>query len=344
MNKEISRNDLNFFKIQSKIFPSINEATTEIINLSAILELPKGTEHFLSDIHGEDEAFSHVIKNASGAVKNKIEEIFGASLRNSEKRGLASVIYYPEEMIEKKRESESDLSDWYKTTLYRLVEICRSSSSGYTRSKVRKALPKTFSYILEELLNERYKDKNRENYFEGIVKTIIDTDKAEAFIVELSKLIQRFIIDKLHILGDIYDRGRGAEKIFDILLNYHSVDVQWGNHDIVWMGAAAGSEVCIANSLRISLRYGNLHTVEEGYGINILPLASFAMETYKNDDCKRFEPRVNFENDFTEKDMKIFSQMHKAISIIQFKLEGQLIKAHPQFKMDKSLFLDKINL
>lgn len=344
MTNKNSDNKLNFFKLQSKFFPSINEASIEIINLSAILELPKGTEHFLSDIHGEDEAFSHVIKNASGAIKNKIEEIFGKSLMNTEKRSLATLIYYPEEMMEKKISEGAGLSEWYRITLYRLVEICRESSSGYTRSKVRKALPKTFSYIIEELLNERYKDKNRETYFESIIKTIIDTGKAEEFIVTLAKLIQRFVIDTLHIIGDIYDRGHGAEKIFDILLNYHSVDVQWGNHDIVWMGAASGSEACIANVMRVSLKYGNLHTIEEGYGINILPLASFAMDVYKNDECGRFHPTVSFENDYSEKDIRFISQMHKAIAIIQFKLEGQLIKKYKDFKMENRLILDKIDV
>lgn len=339
MNKE-----LNFYKLQSKFFPTINEASTEIINLSSILELPKGTEHFLSDVHGEDEAFSHVIRNASGAIKNKIEDIFGSSLMNSEKKSLATLIYYPEEMIEKKKEEYTELSDWYKITLYRLVEICRASSSGYTRSKVRKALPKTFSYIIEELLNERYRDKNREIYFDGIVKTIIDIGKAEEFIVTLAKLIQRFVIDRLHIIGDIYDRGNGAEKIFDMLLDYHSVDVQWGNHDIVWMGAAAGSRTCIANVLRVSLKYGNLHTIEEGYGINILPLASFAMEVYRDDQCSLFAPKLNFENDFTKKDIRVISQMHKAISIIQFKLEGRLANVYKDFKMENRLVLEKIDI
>ena len=226
MKNNISEKELTLLKIQAKFFPTINEATTEIINLSAILKLPKGTEHFLSDIHGEDEAFSHVIRNASGTIKNKIDELFGSSILKSEKQSLATLIYYPEEMLEKIKSNQSNLSDWYKITLYRLVEICRSSSSLYTRSKVRKALPRTFSYIMEELLNERYKDKNRENYFDNIVQTIIDMGKAEEFIIELSKLIQRFVIDRLHIIGDIFDRGKGADKIFDMLLDYHSVDVQ----------------------------------------------------------------------------------------------------------------------
>lgn len=343
MKNNISEKELTLLKIQAKFFPTINEATTEIINLSAILKLPKGTEHFLSDIHGEDEAFSHVIRNASGTIKNKIDELFGSSILKSEKQSLATLIYYPEEMLEKIKSNQSNLSDWYKITLYRLVEICRSSSSLYTRSKVRKALPRTFSYIMEELLNERYKDKNRENYFDNIVQTIIDMGKAEEFIIELSKLIQRFVIDRLHIIGDIFDRGKGADKIFDMLLDYHSVDVQWGNHDIVWMGAAAGCEACISNTLRVSLRYGNLRTIEEGYGINLYPLANFAMEVYKDDPCTNFVPKLSPDSALDEKDISLISKMHKAITIIQLKLEGQIIKKWPQFQMEERLLLDKIN-
>lgn len=335
--------NIKFLKLQAKHFPTINEASREIINLSSILELPKGTEHFLSDVHGEYEAFSHILRNASGTIKNIIEEIFGSSLMKIEKKSLATLIYYPEEMIKKKKEQESEVLDWYKINLYRLVEICRASSSGYTRSKVRKALPETFSYILEELLNERYTDKNRETYFSGIVKTIIDINKAEEFIISLAKLIQRFVIDKLHIIGDIYDRGKSAEKIFDMLLDYHSVDIQWGNHDILWMGASTGCEACIANALRVSLRYGNLHTLEEGYGINLLNLGTFAMETYEKDDCTYFYPRLNNESDFTEKKKKFIAKMHKAITIIQFKIEGKLIDTYKEFDMGNRKLLDKIN-
>ncbi len=335
--------NIKFLKLQAKHFPTINDASREIINLSSILELPKGTEHFLSDVHGEYEAFSHIIRNASGTIKNKIEEIFGSSLMKVEKKSLATLIYYPEEMIKKKKEQETELLDWYKINLYRLVEICRASSSGYTRSKVRKALPSTFSYVLEELLNERYTDRNRETYFDGIVKTIIDIGKADEFIITLAKLIQRFVIDRLHIIGDIYDRGRSAEKIFDMLLEYHTVDIQWGNHDMLWMGAGAGCEACIANALRVSLRYGNLHTLEEGYGINLLNLGTFAMEVYENDECTPFYPRLSDEADYNDKKKKFIAKMHKAIAIIQFKIEGKLIEKHKEFNMDSRKLLDKIN-
>lgn len=344
--KNMTEPNINFLRIQSKYFPTINDAAKEIINLSSILELPKGTEHFLSDIHGEYEAFSHIIRNASGTIKNKIEELFGSSLMKIEKKSLATLIYYPEEMIKKKKEQNVDevLSDWYKINLYRLVEICRALSSGYTRSKVRKAFPNTFSYILEELLNERYIDKNREGYFDGIVKTIIEIDKAEEFIVTLAKLIQQFVIDRLHIIGDIYDRGKSAEKIFDMLLEYHNIDIQWGNHDMLWMAAAAGSEACMANALRISLRYGNLHTLEEGYGVNLLHLGAFAMETYKDDPCEAFYPKLSSDYEFSEKTIRFIAQMHKAISIIQFKLEGQLIDRYPEFEMNGRKLLDKMDL
>jgi fructose-1,6-bisphosphatase-3 len=337
--------NIDFLKIQSKFFPTVNDACKEIINLSSILSLPKGTEHFLSDIHGEYEAFSHIIKNASGTIKNKIEELFGTSIMNVEKKSLATLIYYPQEMIRKNREisKNRDLSDWYKINLYRLVELCRALSSGYTRSKVRKALPKDFSYILEELLNERYIDKNRESYFDGIIKTIIELDKAEEFIITLSKLIQQFAIDRLHIIGDIFDRGKSAEKILDMLLDYHNVDIQWGNHDILWMAAAAGSEVCMANALRISLRYGNLHTLEEGYGINLLHLGAFAMETYKDDPCISFYPKLSSTEEYSDKTIRFIAQMHKAISIIQFKIEGQLIDKYKEFELEERKLLDKID-
>ncbi|MHC1683367.1 MAG: fructose-1,6-bisphosphatase [Clostridiaceae bacterium] len=347
MKKELTNADLNielkYLSLLSKQYPTINTASTEIINLQAILNLPKGTEHFLTDIHGEYEAFNHVIKNASGVIKRKIEDIFGNSLRESEKKSLATLIYYPEQKLDIILKEEKNIEDWYKITLYRLIDLCRFVSSKYTRSKVRKALPKDFAYIIEELLHEKPSEVDKYEYYGEIIKTIIDIDSAKKFIVALAKLIQRLVIDRLHIIGDIYDRGPGAEIIMETLLNYHAVDIQWGNHDILWMGAAAGSEPCIANVIRNSARYANLDTIENGYGINLLPLATFAISFYKDDPCTHFMPRSDYDNKCSKKEMQIIAKMHKAISIIQFKIENEVISRHPEFKMEHRLLLNKIN-
>lgn len=335
--------DLRYLKLLAKQYPTISDASTEIINLQAILNLPKGTEHFISDIHGEYESFTHMLKNASGVIKRKIDDLFGNSLRESEKKSLATLVYYPEQKLELKLQSEENIEDWYKITLYRLIELCKVVSSKYTRSKVRKALPKDFSYIIEELLNEQSNRFNKQEYYDQIIKTIIEIDRANDFIIAISKLIQRLVVDRLHVIGDIYDRGPGANIIMDALMDHHSMDIQWGNHDILWMGAAAGSEACIANVIRISIRYSNVDTIEEGYGINLLPMATFAMEQYKDDMCKEFIPKNLTEKEYEEKDLLLMSQMHKAISIIQFKLEGQIIKRRPSFKMEDRLLLEKIN-
>jgi len=340
---EILEKNKKYLKLLSEQFPTIASACTEIINLQAILNLPKGTEHFLTDIHGEYEAFTHVLRNASGVIKRKIDDMFGTSLRESEKKSLATLIYYPEQKLQIIKAQEKDINDWYKITLYQLIEVCRNVSSKYTRSKVRKALPKDFAYIIEELLHEQENKSNKQNYYNQIIKTIIEIDRGSEFIIALAKLIQRLSVDRLHILGDIYDRGPGAHIILDELINHHSVDVQWGNHDILWMGAAAGSETCIANVIRISTRYANLKTIEEGYGINMLPLATFALEFYRDDNCIPFKPKIPLQADYREKDIKLITKMHKAISIIQFKLEGQLIKRRPEFNMNDRLLLDKIN-
>ncbi|EES91492.1 fructose-bisphosphatase class III [Clostridium botulinum] len=341
-NLDLIKRDLRYLNLLSKQYPDISSASTEIVNLQAILNLPKSTEHFLSDIHGEYESFTHVLKNASGVIKRKIDDVFGNSLRDSEKLTLATVIYYPEQKLELIKQSEKDLSDWYKITLYRLIELCRVVSSKYTRSKVRKALPHDFAYIIEELLHEHDGAFNKQEYYNGIVSTIIDIDRAPEFITAISKVIQRLVVDRLHIIGDIYDRGPGAEIILEALMKHHSVDIQWGNHDILWMGAAAGSEACICNVLRISLRYANLNTIEDGYGINLLPLATFAMDIYENDPCNSFIPKT-INKELTQNEINLISKMHKAIAIIQFKLQGQIIKNHPEFKMDDQLLLDKIN-
>lgn len=340
---EIEREQLKYIKLLSKQYPSIASASTEIINLQAILNLPKGTEHFMSDIHGENESFSHVLKNASGVIKSKIEEIFGNSLRNSEKKSLATLIYYPEQKLNRILKEEEYIEDWYRITLFRLIQICKSVSSKYTRSKVRKALPEDFKYILEELIHEDCDRRNKQDYYNEIIETIIQLDRSSAFIVAISKLIQRLAIDRLHIIGDIYDRGPGSAIILDTLMNYHSIDIQWGNHDMSWMGAAAGSEACICNVIRISAKYNNLSTIEEDYGINLIPLATFAMEVYKDDPCEHFKPIEIYHNKLSANELKLISQMNKAITMIQFKEEYNIVKRHPDYDMENSLLLHKIN-
>ncbi|GLC29218.1 fructose-1,6-bisphosphatase [Clostridium omnivorum] len=334
--------DLRYLRLLSNQYPTIHSACTEIINLQAIMNLPKGTEHFLTDIHGEYEPFNHVLKNASGVIKRKIGDIFGTTLSQKEIKSLATLIYYPEQKLDLILKDETNLEDWYRITLYRLIEICRHVSAKYTRSKVRKALPPDFAYIIEELLHEYPNRRDKEEYYREIIKTIIKIDRANEFIIALSKLIQRLVVDRLHIIGDIFDRGPGANIVLDTLMNYHSVDIQWGNHDILWMGAAAGSEVCMATVLRISARYANLDTIEDGYGINMLPLATFAIEFYKNDPCESFKPKPD-NIELTDKENMLIAQMHKAIAIIQFKLEGEIIKRRPQFNMNDRLLLEKIN-
>ena len=332
--------DMRYLQLLSQSFPTVAEASTEIINLQAILNLPKGTEHFLADIHGEYEAFIHVLKNASGNIKRKVNELFGNTLRESEKRELCTLIYYPEQKLELVKHNETDIDDWYHITLHQLVAVCRDVSSKYTRSKVRKSLPADFSYIIQELLHEHTEDHDKTAYVNVIVDTIISTGRADDFIIAIANVIQRLAIDSLHILGDIYDRGPGAHIIMDTMRKYHSWDMQWGNHDILWMGAAAGNDACICNVIRLSLRYGNLPTLEEGYGINLVPLATFAMETYKNDPCTEFIPKTTGGASLLdEKTLRLTTQMHKAIAVIQFKVESQIIAKHPEWKMnDRCLF------
>lgn len=332
--------DMRYLQLLSQSFPTVAEASTEIINLQAILNLPKGTEHFLADIHGEYEAFIHVLKNASGNIKRKVNELFGNTLRETEKRELCTLIYYPEQKLELVKHNETDIDDWYHITLHQLVAVCRDVSSKYTRSKVRKSLPADFSYIIQELLHEHTEDHDKTAYVNVIVDTIISTGRADDFIIAIANVIQRLAIDSLHILGDIYDRGPGAHIIMDTMRKYHSWDMQWGNHDILWMGAAAGNDACICNVIRLSLRYGNLPTLEEGYGINLVPLATFAMETYKNDPCTEFIPKTTGGASLLdEKTLRLTAQMHKAIAVIQFKVESQIIAKHPEWKMnDRSLF------
>ncbi|MGN0219768.1 MAG: fructose-1,6-bisphosphatase [Muribaculaceae bacterium] len=336
--------DLKYLELLSRSFPTIASASTEIINLEAILNLPKGTEHFLTDIHGEYEAFQHVLKNASGTVKRKVNEIFGTTLREAEKKDLCTLIYYPREKLKLVKQHEKDICEWYEIMLNRLVKVCQSVSSKYTRSKVNKALPKDFSYIIQELLHETEADPNKQDYFKQIISTIISTRRADDFIAAMCELIQRLAIDRLHVIGDIYDRGPGAHIIMDTICAYHDYDIQWGNHDILWMGAYAGNDASIANAVRIALRYGNVETLEEGYAINLLPLATFAMETYKNVDPDIYKPRIKDAGRmYSEYEKAIMAGMHKAIAIIQWKLEGQIIERHPDYKMDDRLLLNKID-
>ena len=340
---EIER-DLRYLTLLAQSFPTVAEASTEIINLQAILNLPKGTEHFLADLHGEYEAFQHVLKNASGNIKRKVNEIFGTTLREAEKRELCTLIYYPEQKLELVKESETDINDWYHITIHQLVSVCRDVSSKYTRSKVRKSLPTDFKYIIQELLHERVDDSNKAAYVNVIIETIISTGRADDFIVAICNVIQRLAIDQLHILGDIYDRGPGAHVIMDTMERYHSWDIQWGNHDMLWMGAAAGNVACICNVIRLSLRYANLTTLEEGYGINLVPLATFAMETYGDTACKEFVPKSSGESmKLDEKTMRLTALMHKAIAVIQFKVEAQLFEKHPHWQMTDRAMLRQID-
>ena len=337
-------NDLRYLQLLSRSFPTNADASTDIINLEAILNLPKGTEHFLTDIHGEYEAFQHVLKNASGAVKRKVNEIFGHTLRESEKKEICTLIYYPEEKLQLIKEQETDLDDWYLITLNQLVKVCQNVSSKYTRSKVRKALPAEFSYIIQELLHESSIEPNKHAYINVIISTIISTKRADDFIVAMCNLIQRLTIDSLHIVGDIYDRGPGAHIIMDTLCDYHNFDIQWGNHDILWMGAASGNDACIANVIRMSMRYANLATLEDGYGINLLPLATFAMDTYADDPCTIFAPKMNFADaEYNEKTLRLITQMHKAITVIQLKLEAEIISRRPEFGMENRKLLHLVD-
>ena len=341
-NKSLST-DLHYLQLLSQSFPTIADASTEIINLEAIMNLPKGTEHFMADLHGESEAFLHILKNASGNIKRKVNELFGNNIRESEKKELCTLIYYPEQKLELVKATETELDDWYHITIHQLVKVARDVSSKYTRSKVRKSLPPDFAYIIEELLHERTEDNNKTAYVNVIVDTIITTGRADDFICALCFVIQRLSIDQLHLLGDIFDRGPGAHIIMDTLRQYKSWDIQWGNHDVLWMGACSGNKACICNVLRLSLRYANMATLEEGYGINLLPLATFAMEVYGEDPCLEFMPRLLKGQQMDEKTLLLTARMHKAITVLQFKEEARIIKRHPEWEMTDRCLLDKVD-
>lgn len=335
-------NDIRYLKYLAKQFPTIAETATEIINLQSILSLPKGTEHFITDIHGEYDQFQHITKNASGAIKQKIDEEFGNTIGQKEKRNLATLIYYPKRKLQQVIENEKYLEDWYSVNLYRLVCVCKRTASKYTRSKVRKAMPAEFAYVIEELLTGRQDVMDQEDYYFEIINSVICTGRAWELTIALCDLIRHLIVDHLHVVGDIFDRGPYPHLVMDDLMKHHSVDIQWGNHDVSWMGAAAGNPALICTVLRISARYGNLSSIEDGYGINLIPLMRFAMEQYGNDPCERFQVSYR-EEMYDVRDMAIDQRIQKAVTIMQLKLEGQMIKRNPDFKMDDRLLLDKIN-
>ena len=336
--------DEKYLELLAEKYPTEQAVCREIINLKAILSLPKGTEHFMSDLHGEYEAFCHILNNCSGVIREKVDLLFGDTLSDLDREEICTLIYYPVEKLALIKKEGKNNEEWYRVILGKLIEIARLFSSKYTRSKVRKALPKEFSYIIQELLHESTIEPNKHAYINVIISTIISTRRADDFIIAMCNLIQRLTIDSLHIVGDIYDRGPGAHIIMDTLCDYHNFDIQWGNHDILWMGAASGNEACMANVIRLSMRYGNLGTLEDGYGINLLPLATFAMDTYADDPCTIFAPKTNFaDSTYNEKTLRLITQMHKAITIIQFKLEANIINRRPEFGMGGRKLLEKID-
>ena len=337
--------ELRYLKLLAQKYPTVQAASTEIINLQAILNLPKGTEHFISDIHGEYEAFLHILNSCSGVIKEKIDEVFASSISKAERDQLATLIYYPQEKLELVAQQEVDLDEWYRITLHRLIEVCRLVSSKYTRSKVRKALPKDYAYIIDELLHTRYDEADKKEYFENIISTILSIGRAPSFITALCQVIKRLAVDHMHIVGDLFDRGPRADIILDSLMDYHSVDIQWGNHDILWMGAASGSRTLVSTVLSNSIHYNNLEVIETGYGISLRPLSIFANEVYQNCDTHRFAVKLTGEDKehISQKDQLLSARMHKAITVILFKLEGQKILRHPEYGMEDRLLLDKID-
>lgn len=336
--------DVKYLKLLAEQYPTIKSACAEIIRIRSRQKLPKLTEHFMSDIHGEYESFLHILKNASGVIKDKITSIYGRTLSEHDREILSTLIYYPEQKLDLIKSEIANIDDWYKITLYRLIEICRVVASKYTRATIRSMLPESFGDIIDELIHANTDfGSDKEEYYNESIASIVELGQADAFIVDISKLIQCLAIGKLHIIGDIFDRGPRADIILDTLIHYHSVDIQWGNHDVEWMGAAAGSLACIATVLTNSTKYSNFDCIEDGYGINMRPLTVFAMETYGDDPCKEFIPRNPNMVKLSKHDADLWAKMHKAISIIQFKLEGQIIKKHPEFHMANHLMLDKIN-
>lgn len=345
-SSEKIRENLKYLQLLSKSYPDIISAVEEVINLKAILNLPKGTEHFMTDIHGEDGAFNHVMQNGSGAVRRKVFDELGKVADIESLEELKTLIYYPKEKLEEiKKEKEGEiLENWYELTIYRLVRVCRAAATKYTRSKVRKALPKDFAYIMEELLQEDEHRPNKQDYYSQIIKSLVEYNRADLFIEGICRVIKKFTIDHLHIIGDIYDRGAGPHRVMDTLMKHHSIDIQWGNHDILWMGAAAGNEACIATVVRIALRYQNNDTLEDGYGINLMPLATFAEKFYTGSSLEKFYPKYMEEGKENDTEVQMVAKMHKAISIIQFKLEEQIIKKRPEYDMQRRLILSIMDM
>ena len=337
-----------YLRLLAKEYPTAAKTVTEIINLEAIMNLPKATEHFISDLHGEYDAVQHVLRNGSGNVKEKIREIFQGRLSTREMNQLATIVYYPEDkidMIVDSLESEEEINEFYSLTLLRITELCAFTVSKYTRSKVRKAIPADYAYIIEELLFKDTIMTNKEDYYEKIIKTVISLDRAPELIAAISHVIQRLVVDHLHVVGDIYDRGPFPDEIIDTFMDGHELDIQWGNHDVLWMGAASGSAACMANVIRICARYNNLEIIEDAYGISLRPLITFAEMIYKEDRYEPFMPKINTEDEskiFPE-ELRQIAKMNQAISIIQFKLEGEIIKRHPEFDMADRMVLDFIN-
>ena len=337
--------NLHYLKMLARQYPTVQAASTEIINLQAILNLPKGTEHFFSDVHGEHEAFLHILNSASGVVREKLDDLFAATVSKADLDQLATLIYYPREKLEEIQKEVPDLREWYRITFHRLIEVCRLVSSKYTRSKVRKAMPPEYAYIIDEMIHTHYEDSDKRDYYENIISTIIDIDRASNFLIQLCELIKRLAVDHLHLVGDIFDRGPRADIVLDSLMGYHSVDIQWGNHDVLWMGAASGSRTLVATVLSNSMRYNNLEVIETGYGISLRPLSVFANEVYRDCDVHCFDVKLTGDDaaKYTEKDKLLAARMHKAITVILFKLEGQKILRNPSFGMEDRLLLDKID-
>ena len=335
--------DLAYLKLLAKEYPSVKAASSEIINLAAICGLPKGTEYFFSDLHGEYEAFIYLLRSASGIIREKIKQTFGHIIPEGEQIELANLIYYPTRNLARMTQDGRNNEDWQRITIYRLVQICKEVSSKYTRSKVRKKMPTEFSYVIDELLHVDYNDENKRVYYEEIIHTIIETQIADKFIVALCELIQNLVIDNLHIIGDIFDRGPRADIIMNELMQFHDVDIQWGNHDISWMGAATGNPACVCNVLRIAISYNSFDVLEDGYGINLRPLSMFAAKVYRDDPCAQFAPKILDQNIYDAVDPGLAAKMHKAIAIIQFKVEGQIIKRHPEYEMNNCLLLEAID-
>ena len=343
--KKYTPEELQYLQLLARQYPTIQAASTEIINLQAILNLPKGTEHFISDIHGEYEAFQHILNSCSGEVKEKLDELYGTSLSRRDRNELATLIYYPEEKLALVEDENEDLDEWYRITLHRLIDLCRLVSAKYTRSKVRRCLPKDYELIIDELIHIRYEEAHKRDYFENIIDTIINIGQAANVIEAISEVIKQLAVDHLHIVGDIFDRGPRADIVMDSILDYHSVDVQWGNHDILWMGAASGSRTLVATVLSNSIHYNNLEVIETGYGISLRPLSIFANEVYKDCDTHCFNVKLTNADggQYTEKDKLLSARMYKAITIILFKLEGQKLIRRPEFGMADRLLLDKID-